>query len=328
MAARTRNRAVDERPVSRRGFVFGSALAGSFAATGVARAARDPTTRAAGGQPLVGRPNAADAASPNTAIVASTRGVEVNGAVALEEDGAEGIWSWTDSQSWASSPPMRLRVSRSQPDPSSARHFLITPYRYGVSLEYPGVIEMWAHDVSVHNHSPEQPIQPARLWVGNHDDTGGMLLSATNSGGSRYAEMISQLFTGASGGDLRLTVREPDTDSFDFRAGRLGNEASALRVSGEGQLQARFGQASQVELGAVGPTGEAGVTFGPGTGVRLFVSSSGRLVADAVLVARRGLAVGNAEPARRPRQVIRRIAIFDEKGQRLGFVPVYDRIDL
>src|SRR5229473_2256211 len=77
-----------------------------------------------------------------------------------------------------------FRLSRAIPDDRGARHFLITPYKYGTAIEYPGVVEFWNQEFSVHNH-PSLPGRGAFFWVGDEIDSGGLFVTAmNNSGGS------------------------------------------------------------------------------------------------------------------------------------------------
>src|SRR3954447_8155560 len=67
----------------------------------------------------------------------------VGGRAALEQEGAGGINSVARA-GWAGAPSdARLRIPRATPDDRGARHFLITPYQYGMAIEYPGVVEAW-----------------------------------------------------------------------------------------------------------------------------------------------------------------------------------------
>jgi hypothetical protein len=45
--------------------------------------------------------------------------------------------------------------------------------------------------------------------------------------------------------------------------------------------------------------------------------TNGRIVAD------RGLGVGNSRRARRAGKLVRKMAVYDRKGHRLGYVPIY-----
>jgi hypothetical protein len=75
-------------------------------------------------------------------------------------------------------------------------------------------------------------------------------------------------------------------------------------------------------------SGEMG--WGSGTGspdVTLQRHSANNLQVNGALLATEGLGVGNSQIASTPGQVVRRVQVFDENGNPLGFVPVYDAID-
>lgn len=254
----------------------------------------------------------------------STRGADVNGAVAIEEDGAGGLWSHTGSRGWsADKPPMRLRISRPEPDVSGGQHFMVVPYKYGMAVEYNGVIEVWADDVSVHNNGQGYDVSGARFWVGNHDDSGGVMVTAHRNG-ERYAEIVSQLFDRSSGGDLRFGVRGHD-DAFVFRSGAETAERPIARIE-DGSLRVSPGQAGEARVGFVGPRGESGVAFGRDVPAALYRSESGALHATTRLVAEHGLGVGGTSAARRVGRLVRKMEVFDADGASLGFVPIYDEL--
>jgi hypothetical protein len=166
----------------------------------------------------------------------STLGPSLDGVVAIEPEGSEGIRTWSATSGWSEHPQMRLRISSSRPDPNGGQHLLIGPYQFGMSIEYNGAVECWVNDWSIHNNQQGGDLDPARLWVGNHDDTGGVLITAHRREGRRYGEVVSQLFSRASGGDLRFVVRGT-ADAWDFRAGAEGLERPVLRVSAQGQMR-------------------------------------------------------------------------------------------
>lgn len=236
-------------------------------------------------------------------IQVSTRGDDVNGTVAIEEDGANDFFSWTGSQTWTENPPMRLRVSRAESDDRGGRHLLLVPYAFGMAVEYAGVIEVWSQELSVHNNSQGGNDDSAKLWVGNHTDTGGVAISASDRPGSpKFAQFAAQTFSEGPHGDIRFVVREPN-GRFDFRVGPPDGEQAVAAVTAEGTVQAGGDVSAQGDVSA--------------TNIR---------AADRV-IANGGLAVGNSSDASRPGRVVRRIEVFDGEGQRLGFIPVYDRIE-
>jgi hypothetical protein len=160
------------------------------------------------------------------------------GTARLELDGDGGVFShaasnWIDE----AGPQARLRVSRAEPDNKGAKHFLIAPYRYGMALEYDGVVECWVEEWSIHNNAKgEGHNRPAKLWVGNNQDTGGLYLSAIEEGEAptRYAEIIAQRFTGQSNGYMRFVVRNAGEDYFSFQFGPQGNEQEHVRIDVSG----------------------------------------------------------------------------------------------
>lgn len=297
--------------VARRGFIAGMAL------TAGALLARDEARASDVIDPLAG-----SAASVETTSF-STRGMAVNGAIAIEEDGANGIWSHTGSRGWSEGkPPMRLRVSRPEPDVSGGQHFMVVPYKYGMALEYNGVIEVWTDDFSVHNNGQGYDVSGARFWVGNHDDSGGMLFTAHRNGDT-YGEIVSQLFDRSSGGDLRFGVRDRH-DAFVFRSGPENAEVPVARIE-EGAVSVAPDHAQEVRVGRIGPRKEAGVAFGRDVPAAIYRNESGAIHATARLVAEQGIGVAGTRPARRLGKLVRSMEVFDAEGASLGFVPIYDQ---
>lgn len=268
------------------------------------------------------RPTAAAAATDTTGHVISvrysTRSSNTNGEVSIEEEGADGIRSITSQTGWASAPPMRLRISRAAPDDNGAKHLLVMPYQYGMAVDYPGVVECWVTDWSIHGRG-----LGARLWVGNHDDTGGILLTASRQGGVRFGEITAQLFTGETGGSLRFTVRAP-ADSFEFRSGPNGQEKTSLRVTAGGDLVAREESDAQVRLGETGGSGTPGIAFGKQGAVRLYAEGDRALRTDSVLTAAGGLGFKTAKPATGVGKLSSTVEVFDETGASLGVLPIYE----
>jgi hypothetical protein len=121
--------------------------------------------------------------------------------------------------------------------PNDNKYFWITPYQYGMGIEYDGTIEFWANDVSFHNNARSQagyPVPP-RVWVDDNQDLGGIRMSGViNQAGSvQYVEIVSERFTTLSHGDMRFIVRS-NTDKFDFRIGASGADASVGTVTSTG----------------------------------------------------------------------------------------------
>jgi hypothetical protein len=225
--------------------------------------------------------------------------------IALELEGAEGIES-TARTPWEEPPSdARLRISRTGPG-GGPQHFLITPYEFGMAIEYPGVVEAWVTDFSI--HGPGHGQGGARLWVGNDDDTGGILLGARNSGTETWGEIATQKFVGTGHGPLRLRTVKTD-DWVEIWSGAAD---SATR---------------QVMLGTVGPAAAAGIRFGPKGDTNLHRSAADVLKTDDKLITGVGLGVGNSASATTLGSVVKKMEVFDATGASLGYVPIYDAID-
>jgi hypothetical protein len=138
----------------------------------------------------------------------------------------------------------------------------------------------------------------------------------------------------------RLSVREDGAvlvlggglseQQGDALAGR-GDVAVSGKVIAAGDITARRdanggASATQVTMGAVGPSSEAGLAFDSTPQARLYLKSSSFLKTDGKLVAGQGLGVGNSAPASAPGNVIRRMQVFDAAGNPLGYIPIYDQI--
>jgi len=119
--------------------------------------------------------------------------------------------------------------------PISGQKIYIVPYNSGFAIEYKGTIEMWVDDFSVHNNNRGGSVvgQPARHWVGDNLDLGGIMLTAVlethlDGGGApivddQWTEVVSQRFSGASHGGMRFVTRSTG-DGWQFRRGPIGNE--------------------------------------------------------------------------------------------------------
>ena len=123
-----------------------------------------------------------------------------------------------------------------------AEHFLITPYNYGMAIEYPSVIEVWSKDFSVHqNHqfcSGAECKEGARFWVGDRYDNGGLFVTALDAGpfpgpGPRLVKIAADTFQHTSHGSMAFIVRNPD-DQFLFQTGTYGSEHSFASIDTEG----------------------------------------------------------------------------------------------
>lgn len=224
-------------------------------------------------------------------------------AAVLELEGAEGIDS-AARKGWDGPSEARLRISRAAPDNNGAQHFLITPYRYGMAIEYPGVVEAWVRDFSIHKSGEGG----ARFWVGNDDDTGGIFMRARNSATETWGEIATQKFVGTGQGPLRLRT----VNTNDWVEIWSGTQTSATR---------------QAMLGTVGPSAEPGIKFGPTGDTNLYRSAADVLKTDDQLITGAGLGVGNSTPATTLGSVVKRMEVFDATGASLGYVPIYDAID-
>ena len=125
-----------------------------------------------------------------------------------------------------------------------AEHLLITPYNYGMAIEYPSVIEVWSKDFSVHtNHqfcSGLDCDEGARFWVGDKYDNGGLFVTALDAGpfpgpGPRVVQLAADTFAHTSHGSMAFIVRGLD-DSFLFQTGPRGSEYSFARIDTGGTL--------------------------------------------------------------------------------------------
>ncbi len=126
---------------------------------------------------------------------------------------------------------MHFRLSRATPDDRGARHFMISPYKFGTAIEYPGVIEVWAQEFSVHHHNLSLPGTAAKFWVGDQTDTGGLFATAWDGGTSSasYAVLAADKFAHTSHGSLHFQVRDL-TDAFRFQVGPWGSEVTRVQM--------------------------------------------------------------------------------------------------
>ena len=110
------------------------------------------------------------------------------------------------------------------------KSFIIAPYKYGMGIFYPGLIEVASTEFSVHvNKQTTQGLgMGAHLWVGDNDDYGGLLTTANDvlvdgvfDRSQSFVSMTSETFTGTSHGDMLFSLRDPQ-DSFRFQQGPVG----------------------------------------------------------------------------------------------------------
>jgi hypothetical protein len=207
-----------------------------------------------------------------------TPSASLNGEVAIATEQADGVVSY--SRQAASQ--MHFRLSRAPcPNPHapvdpcdlsypSAQHLLITPYRYGMAIEYPSVIEVWSKDFSVHHHnqgcSGAACHVGANFWVGDQYDAGGLFVTALDEGplggrGPKYVVIAADTFQHTSHGSLRFTVRDATSDFFTFQVGPYKAETPVAWIDGTGKgvfqggVQTN-GQDYAENVSVVGPTSQ------------------------------------------------------------------------
>jgi hypothetical protein len=128
--------------------------------------------------------------------------------------------------------PDAVTIDDTHPASSTpSKDFVIAPYKYGMGISYPGVLEVASGEFSIHAQAFSSI--GAQLWVGDQHDLGGILATAhdvMNSDSSidrsqSFVSFTSQTFTGASHGDMLFSVRDPQ-DNFRFQFGPI-NAAEA-----------------------------------------------------------------------------------------------------
>jgi hypothetical protein len=127
-----------------------------------------------------------------------------------------------------------FRLSRATPDVNGFKDFLITPYTYGMAIEYPGVVEVWSGQFSVHtNWRCAWCGIGANFWVGDELDSGGLWANAVDGGGGNasFVRLAADRFDHTSHGSLNFIVRNT-TDAFKFDVGPFGSEVMAAQISG------------------------------------------------------------------------------------------------
>ncbi len=126
-----------------------------------------------------------------------------------------------------------FRLSSAQPGPGGGQDFLIVPYAYGMEIEYAGVLEAWVDDFSVHTNQRFQSTNtPARFWVGDESDLGGLFVTAMNNGGgsNSYVDLAADRFTHQSHGTMQFQVRN-QTDGYKFQWGPYHSEVTRAYLS-------------------------------------------------------------------------------------------------
>ncbi len=161
-----------------------------------------------------------------------------------------------------------FRMSRAVPDVNGFKDFLISPYLYGMTIEYPGVVEVWSGHFSVHTN-PRCPRITcgigANFWVGDEIDSGGLWVTALDNGGGSNSSvtLAADRFLHTSHGSMNFVVRDT-TDAFKFDVGLRGSEVMAAQISGtasvsnmdlyngpvQATLRAANGTAMDAEIGS------------------------------------------------------------------------------
>jgi hypothetical protein len=146
-----------------------------------------------------------------------------NGQVVIMPDNLDSVHSYIGQAGQQT----HFRLSRAAPDGNGATHFMITPYLYGMGIEYPGVIEVWSHDFSVHMNHQLVNGTSANFWVGDEIDSGGLFATSFDNGGgsNSYTVLASDRFSHASHGPLVFQVRNPG-DTFKFQWGAYNSEVT------------------------------------------------------------------------------------------------------
>jgi hypothetical protein len=170
-----------------------------------------------------------------------------------------------------------FRLSRAAPDVDGFNDFLIVPYVYGMAMEYPGTLEVWSGNFSVHKNPRYSPLNRgvgANLWVGDEIDSGGLFVTALDKGGGTASTVVlaADRFNHTSHGSMNFVVRNT-ADAFRFDVGPYGGELMRGQISGtatgssldlfSGTVQATLraqGAASGSETG--GGTTAGGVQLG------------------------------------------------------------------
>jgi hypothetical protein len=155
---------------------------------------------------------------------------DVTGQVAImpdDEDTVHQYWGQAGHN-------MHLRLSSAQPGPGGSKNLIIAPYKYGMAVEYAGVLEFWVSEFSVHtNQQYSGPKTPAKFWVGDEHDTGGLFATAFDHGGgpNSYTVLASDRFVGhTSHGPMVFQLRNP-TDTYTFQWGPYNSEVTRASIA-------------------------------------------------------------------------------------------------
>jgi hypothetical protein len=115
-----------------------------------------------------------------------------------------------------------------------------------MTLEYPGTVESWTHEWSVHTHPTQYPGLGGFFWVGNQTDTGGLFATAYQGATTKesWAAIAADKYgPHPSAGSLHFNLRNDD-DAFRFRWGPIFNEDTLFEIARDGvstQLRLKFG---------------------------------------------------------------------------------------
>src|ERR1700674_1249071 len=196
-----------------------------------------------------------------------------------------------------------FRLSRAAPDLYGFRDFLITPYIYGMAIEYPGTLEVWSGNFSVHMN-PRCPVSSlcgpgANLWVGDEIDSGGLYVTALDNGGgtSSNVTLAADRFAAhASHGSMNFVVRNT-TDAFKFEVAPCGSEVMKGKISGtaSGSSLDLFSGTVQATIRAQsGSTGGVGLGSTSNNALSLFTNNG---TAQVTLFPSGNLSIGNSSDA-------------------------------
>jgi hypothetical protein len=163
---------------------------------------------------------------------------------------------------------LHFRLSRVTPDDNGAKDFLIVPYQYGVALEYPGVIEAWSRDFSIHTNPYGQG--GARFWVGDDLDLGGLFVTShvRDLADTGNVTLAADRFTHASHGSMNFVTRNIN-DTFRFNNGPYNLESmfgQIFKTQATSNVEAYSGS---LTASLVANSGMSAVQFGSRSGSRV-----------------------------------------------------------
>ena len=135
------------------------------------------------------------------------------------------------------------------PSTTPSKSYLIAPYSWGMQVEYPGILETWVEDFSIHQEhkrcdeitiylDSDSCNASAHLWVGDVDDYGGLFAASYDAlAGNQtsidptqsFVLLASDTFNHTSHGDMLLAVRNPQ-DNVRFQFGFSGAGGGTIRL--------------------------------------------------------------------------------------------------